>query len=683
MSTGTESLTPDTHRLIHDTNIKYTVLIVDDNPTNLGVLSNYLKGSGYRILVARNGESALQKAEYVQPDLILLDIMMPGINGFETCRRLKANESTKDIPVIFMTALSASKDKVHGFQVGAVDYVTKPLNHEEVLARVSAHLNIRGLTKDLQTQNVHLKQLAGQLQKVNATLSKQNIHLETSSEVGQQVTSILELDELLMEVVQLIQAKFGYYFIGVWLLDEQQQALMLQAQAGVNSTSLPTQLKIPLNQSDNAIVAVYHQAKAHLVEDVAAGSSTIYFEGLPKAQSELALPLRVGQDIIGVLDILSDQHASFIVGDQIVLQTLADQIAIAIRNAQRYNAEQRRRKMAESLEQTGRVLSSDLDLRQRPQRILEELSSVVPYTRGSVFLKWGDELQSVAMRGYPPERAIMEMHISIDDGGVFQRMAESGQPILIDDVTQDPGWQQLEWLPINHSWLGVPLIANARVIGMISLTRVEVEAFSDNDAQSVLAFAGQAAIALENAGLFDEISRFNEQLEQQVNLRTEELNNAYRTLERLDKTKTDFINVTSHELRTPLSVIKGYTQILEVLPDLNKNSEIGKMLAGIIQGVDRLHQIVDTMLDVVKIDTQVLQVRREPTALAALIEKVRRELDVALQDRRQSFIVIGLEDLPLIETNPDLIFKVLYNLIINAIKYTPNGGKITILGHRG
>src|SRR4028119_4494 len=122
---------------------KGVIVIVDDKPTNLGVLFDFLTDSGFRVLVAQDGESAIQKVEYAHPDLILLDVMMPGIDGFETCRRLKANESTKDIPVIFMTALSETVDKVRGLNLGAVDYITKPLQHEEILARVKIHLSLR------------------------------------------------------------------------------------------------------------------------------------------------------------------------------------------------------------------------------------------------------------------------------------------------------------------------------------------------------------------------------------------------------------------------------------------------------------------------------------------------------------------------------------------------------------
>lgn len=126
------------------------ILIVDDSPTNIKVLFELLQESGFRVLVAKSGESAIDKLQAVKPDLILLDVMMPGIDGFEVCRRLKAAKDTQDLPIIFMTALSDAIDKVKGLSLGAVDYITKPFQHEEVLARVDVHLKLYRLNKELE-----------------------------------------------------------------------------------------------------------------------------------------------------------------------------------------------------------------------------------------------------------------------------------------------------------------------------------------------------------------------------------------------------------------------------------------------------------------------------------------------------------------------------------------------------
>ena len=126
-----------------------SILVVDDTPTNVKVLVEMLGREGYRVLVAREAESAIEQARYAKPLVILLDVMMPGMDGFECCRRLKQDPATADIPVIFMTALGDLEDKVRGFAAGGSDYVVKPFEHEEVLARVRTHLKLRRLQLDL------------------------------------------------------------------------------------------------------------------------------------------------------------------------------------------------------------------------------------------------------------------------------------------------------------------------------------------------------------------------------------------------------------------------------------------------------------------------------------------------------------------------------------------------------
>ncbi|MCZ6633268.1 MAG: hybrid sensor histidine kinase/response regulator [bacterium] len=131
---------------------------MDDTQANLDVLCELLEAEGYTISVAPSGEIALQIVERVKPDLILLDVMMPGIDGFEVCRRLKQDATTQDIPVIFITAENQTDKLVAGFEVGGVDYIAKPFQNEEVLVRVSTHLKIDRLTRELAGKNEALNQ---------------------------------------------------------------------------------------------------------------------------------------------------------------------------------------------------------------------------------------------------------------------------------------------------------------------------------------------------------------------------------------------------------------------------------------------------------------------------------------------------------------------------------------------
>ena len=140
------------------------ILIVDDTPANLQLLSGMLGERGYKVRLAPNGKLALMGAQAVPPDLILLDIKMPGLSGYEVCEQLKADPRTRDIPVIFISALDQTEDKVMAFTFGGVDYITKPFQLGEVLARVETHLKLRELQKQL-TERV--RELEEALAKVN------------------------------------------------------------------------------------------------------------------------------------------------------------------------------------------------------------------------------------------------------------------------------------------------------------------------------------------------------------------------------------------------------------------------------------------------------------------------------------------------------------------------------------
>ena len=154
------------------------ILIIDDTPLNIDYLIKYLDRAGFQVLVAKDGEMGIYQAKYNKPDIILLDVLMPHMDGFETCRRLKSQDTVKEIPVIFMTALSSVTDKVEGFKAGAVDYVTKPIDQQEVMARVTTHLTIRNLQKDLQQEIVERKKAEVMLRRYADTLQTQNEELD-------------------------------------------------------------------------------------------------------------------------------------------------------------------------------------------------------------------------------------------------------------------------------------------------------------------------------------------------------------------------------------------------------------------------------------------------------------------------------------------------------------------------
>ncbi len=193
------------------------ILIVDDVPANISMLFSLLVEEGYKVLIAEDGHSALKQAEKMPPDLILLDIMMPGMNGFTTCQQFKQQTETRDIPIIFMTALSETEKKVNGFKLGAVDYITKPFQIEEVLVRVENHLKIQRLTNQLQESEQRLNQtIEGAMDAIIAITADGTIQLfnhaaqqafqyESEAVVGQPVKTLFSesLHPLLDEYLHL------------------------------------------------------------------------------------------------------------------------------------------------------------------------------------------------------------------------------------------------------------------------------------------------------------------------------------------------------------------------------------------------------------------------------------------------------------------------------------------------
>ncbi|MCS7087015.1 MAG: response regulator, partial [Bacteroidia bacterium] len=188
--------------MIHSTTAKLIktdamakILIVDDNPLNIKVLCSALEGKSYQLLTATNGERALVSAERSKPDLILLDINMPGWDGYETCKRLKQNPATASIPVIFLSALDDPESKVKAFHSGGVDYLTKPFNQEEVWVRVDNHLKIAALTAELEAQNQNLSQALEEVRMFQDALFETNQALTDSIKYAQRLQNAVLSDE--------------------------------------------------------------------------------------------------------------------------------------------------------------------------------------------------------------------------------------------------------------------------------------------------------------------------------------------------------------------------------------------------------------------------------------------------------------------------------------------------------
>ncbi|HJP30093.1 MAG TPA: response regulator [Candidatus Latescibacteria bacterium] len=294
------------------------ILVTDDVPANLDVLFQALDGEGYNVHVASDGVTSLEVATHSHPDLILLDVMMPGIDGYETCRRLKADPALRGIPVIFLTARDDLEGIVEGFTAGGEDYVTKPFKKEEVLARIRTHLERALLARQLNELNAHLEQ---KVEERTRELQFKVAELEGKDRIAQHLLTVHSLDETLGLVLEVL-SEVLLVERAVIYLDEDAgltpaAAIGFSGKAPVTDASALTQHG---GDVDPAAVAQIRQTR----------------EPVRQSEPESALiPIHAQQELLGVVHVF-ERASGRPLGDEDLrtLGSFALQAAVAIRDAQ-------------------------------------------------------------------------------------------------------------------------------------------------------------------------------------------------------------------------------------------------------------------------------------------------------------------------------------------------------------
>jgi len=381
-----------------------TILIIDDEPANLGVISDYLGNFGLEVLIARDGKSGLQKAQYAQPDLILLDVLMPEIDGFETCRRLKAKETTKDIPVIFMTALDETRDKVKGFQLGAVDYIIKPFQPKEALARITTHLRLRELTERLENKvqertkeltvavreakrlNRQLQQEVAERRRTEEEVRQRNRELALLNRVIAAATSTLDMEQVLHVACQELAQAFGL---------PQAMASMTNAQgtefnvvAEYLEPGRPSSLGESMVIRDNAIVKhVLEHKKAVAVIDADTDERLVAVHDLMRERntaSLLIMPLITRGKVTGAIILEAMERRKFSEDEVSLARNVTAAVGQALETAQLHQQLQRHvTELARALER-----QQELDRLKNEfiQNVSHELRTPLAIARGYVEL---------------------------------------------------------------------------------------------------------------------------------------------------------------------------------------------------------------------------------------------------------------------------------------------------------
>jgi two-component system sensor histidine kinase/response regulator len=317
-----------------------SILIVDDEPAALRELVECLEAHSLSTVVVGDGRDGLDRARHRQPDLIVLDVRMPGMDGYEVCRRLKADEETRDIPIIFGSAPDEGVDKVKGFEIGGVDHVAKPFECKEVLARVETHLAFRKLQKQLEAQNAQLAREIAERRQAETSLreSEQRYRalFTTSQRQAQELALLdqvrtalareLDLEALFGVVVEAIAKTFGYTLVALSVLEN--DVLVLQHQFGYEQAIE----RIPIDRGICGRVA--RTGKPVLLPDVR--SDPDFLGPVDEIVSEVCIPLFDRGKVMGVLNVESTGDVVFGEADLQLLTALSEQINIAIGRVRLY-----------------------------------------------------------------------------------------------------------------------------------------------------------------------------------------------------------------------------------------------------------------------------------------------------------------------------------------------------------
>ncbi len=368
--------------------VKEDILIIDDTPDNLRLLSTVLQSRGYRVRKAINGQLALKGVQITPPDLILLDVNMPIMNGYEVCELLKANPQTSEIPVIFLSALDDVSDKVKAFAVGGVDYITKPFQSEEVLARVKNQLVLRSLSKQLSQQNELLQQeirdrkLAEEAL-LDSAIRLRNQNLALMELARNQALNQGDLKVALKEITQATAHNIAVERVSVWLYDEtgtKIQCLDLfelsvnQHSEGVELAEVDYPFYFQALTQDQLIAADDAHTDCRTQE-----FSQSYLTPLGIA-SMLDAPIRLGGQTVGVLcNEQIGQTRHWTPEDQNFARSIADLVSLALEAQERKRAEEALRQSEARERQKAKELELALDELKRTQGQLiqtEKMSSL-------------------------------------------------------------------------------------------------------------------------------------------------------------------------------------------------------------------------------------------------------------------------------------------------------------------
>lgn len=488
------------------------ILIVDDTPVTLQLLASILTRQGYKVRPASNGRMALTAAQARPPDLILLDIMMPDMDGYAVCQQLKADEKTRHIPVVFISAISEVLDKVKAFQVGAVDYITKPFQVEEVLARVETHLALQQMQQALEVKNQ-------QLQQANEAAKKANTVLIALNAIVSAANNSLDLQANLEKVIEIIlkETHLGYGWL--FLSENNGEWFRLAAALGLPEEFRQREALSPTSRCACGEVLGGNQPCSYTAE--ACLRLAPYRSRNPAlAIPHLSLPISGKQTPVGVLNLGGAGVEDFTPDQYEWLKVVTQQIGNAIENSLLYQSVLDKAERLSTLNRVSTIISSSWQLDRVLPPLLSEIARVLGIELGVIVLRSEESSERYKVRA---RFGRWQQSASLNTTPwhtlpLLKTLKQTRLPLLISNATQDERLNLLAALIEREgikTVLVLPLIVQDELTGFIQLYVIDRERnFEPAEVELARTLANQAAVAIEKARLYEAtITRYEEELE--------------------------------------------------------------------------------------------------------------------------------------------------------------------------
>ncbi len=594
------------------------ILVVDDNRMSRLKLSRSLEQHGYTVVVAESGIQALQKLRDASINLVFLDCVMPDMNGDDVLIAMQNEATLKDIPVI-MIASPQDEVKIDNYlAIGAVDYIPQAFDATTLKAHVEAHLN-HTVDESVEKQSFILVVDDDEFTriKISRTLAyhKYTIFLANDGEQALKIVQTQSFDLILLDIIL----------------------------PGIDGFEICRRLMS--NSATREIPIIFMTALTD-VDDKVKGFELGAVDYITKPIQPEEMVARVNTHLR--------------------LRRLTGRLKEA------YAREQQRRQLSDTLREVAKIVSSTLEQEQVFDLILSQLEKVVIYHRASIILLDGERLQVVAVHS-DSGKIVDPKTITVSYYPLNELVLTEKRPILIPDTRADTRWVSRGYPLRVSSFIGAPLLMQDRPIGLLGISRTDGIAYTEDDSQTVFAFALQVAMAVENTRLMEQM-----QIELTERTRAEiALQRANQELIKLNADKDKFFSILAHDLKGPFMPLLGNLQLLMSSAEVWSQDEIRTMTSSMYISAKRVMSLLESILEWARLQMGRMSYNPSPLNLTEIVERnIYLMGDGALRKKLQ--LINQLEPFVAVEADESMIDTVFRNLLSNAIKFTPQGGQIIL-----